>query len=233
VDYIEFQKILDYFSYGLYAVCSNKNGKLNGQISNAVMQVTALPPRVVVCINKVELTWEYIKESGTFTINILSEDAPMKYIGILGYRSGRDSDKFSKLKYKLSPNGNPILTEYCIGVIEANVIGEMDVNSHTLFLGEVIYGEKLDEGVPLTYDYFKKIKGGKAPKNAPTYRFSEKELSKKTSILYECAKCRYIYNSEKGDPDNNVEPGTLFENLSDFWTCPLCGNGKRNFRKLG
>ncbi len=41
--------------------------------------------------------------------------------------------------------------------------------------------------------------------------------------------CGYIFDPAKGDPDNGVDPGTLFESLPDDWTCPTCGTGKESF----
>jgi len=48
---------------------------------------------------------------------------------------------------------------------------------------------------------------------------------------WECLVCGYIYDPELGDPDNNVEPGTTFEELPDEWACPECGAGKEEFEK--
>jgi rubredoxin len=41
---------------------------------------------------------------------------------------------------------------------------------------------------------------------------------------YECQICGYIYDPEKGDPDNGVLPGTSFDNLPPGWVCPVCGS---------
>jgi rubredoxin len=46
---------------------------------------------------------------------------------------------------------------------------------------------------------------------------------------YVCDVCGYIYDPEKGDPDNGVEPGTAFEDLPDDWVCPECFVSKDNF----
>ena len=46
---------------------------------------------------------------------------------------------------------------------------------------------------------------------------------------YECTVCGYIYDPALGDPDNGVEAGTAFEDLSDDWVCPVCGAGKDQF----
>ncbi len=46
---------------------------------------------------------------------------------------------------------------------------------------------------------------------------------------YKCSVCGYVYDPANGDPDNGVAPGTPFENLSDSWSCPICGATKDMF----
>ena len=59
INLLALQKI----SYGLYIVSSENNQKSNGQIVNAVMQITAQPPTIAVSINKDNYTHEIIKKS--------------------------------------------------------------------------------------------------------------------------------------------------------------------------
>jgi len=47
-----------------------------------------------------------------------------------------------------------------------------------------------------------------------------------------CVVCGYVYDPEVGDPDSGVEPGTVFEAISEDWVCPLCGVGKDQFEKM-
>ena len=47
--------------------------------------------------------------------------------------------------------------------------------------------------------------------------------------LFTCQLCGYQYNPKVGDPDNNVEVGTEFEDIPEDWTCPLCGASKEDF----
>jgi len=44
-----------------------------------------------------------------------------------------------------------------------------------------------------------------------------------------CNACGYIYDPEKGDPDNGVETGAPFADLPADWVCPDCGVGKEEF----
>ena len=48
-------------------------------------------------------------------------------------------------------------------------------------------------------------------------------------VVYVCELCGYEYNPKTGDPDNGIEAGTDFEDISEDWLCPLCGAGKEDF----
>ena len=48
---------------------------------------------------------------------------------------------------------------------------------------------------------------------------------------YECTVCGYVYDPEEGDSDNDIKPGTSFEDLPDDWLCPVCGVGKSEFEE--
>ena len=40
---------------------------------------------------------------------------------------------------------------------------------------------------------------------------------------YECTVCGYIYDPRDGDPDNDIDYNTPFEELPEEWVCPVCG----------
>ncbi len=61
------QKTLHKISYGLYVVSSINGDKKNGQIANAIFQITSEPPTVAISINKQNLTHDYIENSKVFT----------------------------------------------------------------------------------------------------------------------------------------------------------------------
>jgi len=46
-----------------------------------------------------------------------------------------------------------------------------------------------------------------------------------------CTVCGYVYDPAKGDPENNIAPGTPFEKLPADWVCPVCGASKEDFEK--
>jgi len=228
------RKALHKISYGLYVICSKDNGKINGQIANAVIQVSSEPPIIAISINKKNCTYDFITKSKVFTISILSEKTPMNFIGTFGFKSGRDIDKFEGINYKLGNTNTPIITDYSVATIETKVINRIDVKTHTIFIAEIVDAEILSDEKPMTYEYYHKIKGGFSPETAPTYykqmdKPEKKEVKKMEK--YRCDVCGYIYDPEKGDPDNGVPAGTNFKDIPDDWVCPVCGAGKDSFSK--
>ncbi len=156
-------------SYGMYVVSSKKDGAFNGQIANTVFQVTAEPPQISVCINKENLTHQFIQESKVFTVSILERDVPMEFIGRFGFKSGKEVEKFKGIDYKSGTTGAPVVIQNCLGYLECEVTGNISVGTHTLFIGKVTEAEVLKDGEPMTYAYYHQVKNGRSPKNAPTY----------------------------------------------------------------
>ena len=223
-------KSLHKLSYGLYVVTSKKGDKLNGQIANSVFQVTSEPPTIAVSINKKNLTWEYIKDSGVFAVSVLCVDTPLSFIGRFGFKSGRDTNKFEGINYKFGETGAPIVTDNAVSYLEARVTKEMDVGTHTVFIGEVVAGEVLSELKCMTYEYYHEVKRGTTPKTAPSY-VAERKEEKPKMAKYRCTICGWIYDPKVGDPDGNIAPGIPFEKLPDTWVCPVCGADKTAFEK--
>ena len=232
-------------NYGMYIVGSTRANAVNGCVANTVFQLTPEPPVIAVSISKENLTHEYVSKNGFFSASVLAEDAPMKFIGMFGFRSGRDLGKFEKTSYKRGVTGCPIVLENTTGYVEAEVINTIDVGSHTLFIGKVIACEQFNNGkIAMTYNYYRDVKGGRTPRTAATYQEIKKPLKSsekpktavskggKTMRKYKCTMCNYIYDPAKGDPDNDIESGTAFEDLPDSWVCPECGAAKDEFEPI-
>ena len=226
------KKALHTISYGLYIVSSKKGERINGQISNTLFQTTADPAQIAICINKENLTHEYIRMSGFFSASVLSQSVPMKRIGMFGFRSGREIDKFSDINYTIGEAGVPVVLDWSVAYIVAKVKNKLDVGSHTLFVGEVVDAKILSDDNVMTYDYYHRVKNGISPKTAPTYNGElDKTKENQTMKRYVCQVCGYVYDPAIGDPNNGVDPGTEFEDLSDSWVCPICGATKDQFEE--
>jgi flavin reductase (DIM6/NTAB) family NADH-FMN oxidoreductase RutF/rubredoxin len=226
-------KALYKISYGVYVIGANTRDKINAQIANTIVQVASEPPTIAVSINKKNLTHEYIHESKVFSASVLHNETPLSFIGNFGFKSGRDVNKFEGIKYKIGATGAPVVLDYAVSSLEVKVTQEVDVGTHTIFIGSLVEAEVLGDKPTLTYEYYQQVKRGTTPKNAPSYHEPQKEVKEAPKMAkYKCTICGYIYDPAVGDPDNGIKPGTPFESIPDNWTCPMCGAEKNSFEKM-
>ena len=212
-------------SYGLYIVCSGDRNKGNGFISNTVFQVTAEPARFAACCNKENYTAQFIQKSGIFSVSVLHEDTSPDIFGRFGYKSGKDFNKMEGMQIRYGETGVPIVLNDAIAFLECRVVQTFDVGTHLLFIGELVQSGILNDTLePITYLYYRQIKKGVAPKNAPTYVDKsklEKTATVSASKKFKCTACGYIYDEAK--------EGKKFADLPDDWICPICGSEKEDF----
>ena len=162
-------KALHKLSYGMYVIGSRKGDRLNGQIANTVFQITAEPPTIAVSINRNNLSHEFIKETKVFTASVLCQDTPLSFIGHFGFKSGRDINKLEGINYKIGETRAPVVIDNAVAYLEAEVTQEIDVGTHTVFIGKLVDANVISEEVCLTYDYYHQAKRGTTPKTAPSY----------------------------------------------------------------
>lgn len=165
VDYSVFRDL----SYGLYIVTAFDGKRKNGQIVNTVIQITSEPPCFAVIINRKNFTHELIMAGKVFGVSVLEEPTPFPFIGRFGFRSGRDVNKLENTNYIEGTTGCPLITEHALGIMEVKLDHYLDVGTHTIFVGEVVFAKSLNDGRPLTYEYYHVNLKGKTSKNAPTY----------------------------------------------------------------
>ncbi len=49
---------------------------------------------------------------------------------------------------------------------------------------------------------------------------------------YMCVICGFVYEEEKGLPDEGIPPGTRWEDVPENWKCPDCGAAKDDFEMI-
>lgn len=199
-------------SYGLYVVGVKDGEKLGGCVINTALQVTSKPPRVSIAVSKDNYTHQMVTKAKHFTISVLAQDAQMPLIGGFGFQSSKDVDKFNLVNHREDGQGAPYLGEGSVAYFSCDVFSEVDLGTHTLFIADVAEGEVMAQGEAMTYDYYRNVKNGTVPKNAPTYR--EPEAHKKG---YKCSVCGYETDAET---------------LPDDYRCPICSQPKSVFKKM-
>ncbi len=195
-------------SYGLFVITANRNGKDNGCITNTAVQVASEPNRISVAINKANFTHDMIKESGEFTISIISEAASFDLFKRFGFQSGRDVDKFAGFTgCRKAANGTMIITEGTNAFISGKVFQTADLGSHTLFIADVTDMEVLNDVPSATYTYYQdhiKPKAGSSNENAG-------------KTVWRCKICGYEYVGDE---------------LPEDFICPICKHPASDFEKV-
>ena len=57
----------------------------------------------------------------------------------------------------------------------------------------------------------------------------ENLLNEVIIMQHKCLICDYVYDEEKGDPENGIAPGTKWEDVPEDFLCPDCAAGKADF----
>lgn len=205
-------------SYGVYIISAMDGERPTGCTANSVMQITSEPASLAISINHDNYTNQCIAGSGKFAVSILSEKSEPSIIGIFGFQSGREVNKFDQAAYEMKA-GLPVVTDSCAYVV-CEVVDTMETDSHTVFLGKVVDADVLSDQDAMTYAYYHKVIKGKSPKNAPTYIPEAAEANVAKESQYICSVCGYVYNGE-----------VPFEDLPDDYVCPVCKQPKSVFVK--
>jgi ferric-chelate reductase [NAD(P)H] len=154
---------------GLSIVSSKRGEQYNGLIVHAAFEVNAGGPAIVVAVNQNNLTYDYIKESRAFTVSVLEQETPMSLIGLFGFKSGRDNDKFAGVEFVMGKSGVPYVVTNSLAFIETQVIQTFNIASLTFFVGKVVHAGVLKEGAPLTTYHYQTVMNGKFPKTSSLY----------------------------------------------------------------
>ena len=207
------EQVLRKLSYGVFVVSSNDETKPTGCIANSIIQVSY--NTIAISINHNNYTNHCIKNSKKFAISILGENCNDNIIPVFGFQSSKDINKFEEFE-TVDIDGLKVLNN-AIGYISCKLIDTLETETHSIFLGEILNGDTLQEDEPMTYSYYHKVKKGKSPKNAPTYIVEKEEIASK--IGYKCSICGYIYNGD-------------IQNEPDTYICPICKQPKSVFVKI-
>ena len=194
-------------TYGLFVLTARENDKDNGCIINTVNQITNMPNRLAIAVNKLNHTHDMIEHTGLCNVCVLSKSADFALFERFGYKSGKDTDKFAGFDaIARSENGLAYLTSAANAYIACKVVGSHDYETHTLFVVELDEAHILSNEASVTYDdYFDHIK--------PKPKASEQNIRG-----FRCKICGFIYESDTLPAD---------------YICPLCKHPASDFEPIG
>ena len=131
------KKAMYKLSYGLFVLTAREADKDNGCIINTAIQAASAPDQLSICVNKANYTHDMIKESGKFTVSIISENATFDLFRHFGFVTGKEMDKFADFAdYKVGENKIPYITKGTNAYISAEVekVEEVEKSIRNTFL---------------------------------------------------------------------------------------------------
>lgn len=150
VDKAEFRAAMARFPGAVTIVTAAGGGERRGITATAVCSVTADPPSLLVCLNRVTGTCAMVADTGLFNVSLLAGDGGGMAMRFAGAGGVTGEEKFAAGEWSRCERGLPLLADavvtFCCEVAE-----QVQAGSHTIFIGQIV-GIRLTEGAPLVYE---------------------------------------------------------------------------------
>lgn len=117
----------------------NKEGKTNVFTVGWTGTINTKPPMLYISIRPERLSYEYIKESMEFVVNLPSSNL-VKAVDYCGVRTGKKNDKIKEMGFTLKESSKisaPYIDE-CPVNIECKVTNIIPLGTHDMFIAEVL-----------------------------------------------------------------------------------------------
>lgn len=139
----QFRTAMGKFATGVTVIATDVEGDVHGMTANAFMSVSLDPKLVVVSIGEKARILEKIKQSKTFSVNILAADQQELSMIFAGQLKEHREVEFDRL------DGKPVL-KGAVAQIACEVSAEHLEGDHTLFIGRVT-DIHLEDAEPLVF----------------------------------------------------------------------------------
>ena len=136
IDKVFFRQVAGQFATGVTVVTTCSQGILAGITVNAFCSVSLDPPLILVCIDLTSNTLPYIRESGTFVVNILTDE--QEHLSrCFATSTAERYDHFCHASFHTAATGSPVI-EDTLAFLDARVVAEYPGGDHVIFLGQVV-----------------------------------------------------------------------------------------------
>ena len=139
----QYRTAMGKFATGVTVIATDVEGDVHGMTANAFMSVSLSPKLVVISIGENARILEKIKQSKTYSVNILAADQQELSMIFAGQLKGQREVEFDWL------DGKPVLAG-AVAQIACEVAAEHIEGDHTLFIGRVT-DIHLEDAEPLIF----------------------------------------------------------------------------------
>ena len=146
----EWLSALGKMTYGIYALTTAFEEKINGMIASWVTQISYDPPLLMVAVHPNRYSHQMIKQSGCFALHVLDKN---RKEFLKRFKGPDPMAKFSDIEWRKGKTGSPLIKD-CIAWFECEVIESLDPGNHTIFIAKIVDAKIVSEkAVMSTLDY--------------------------------------------------------------------------------
>lgn len=146
----DFRSSMRHLAGAVTVIATGAPGQRYGLTATAVCSLSDEPPTLLVCVNRTASAHDYIRQNGTFSVNLLADDQE-DVAGRFAGRSGlKGEDRFIGSDWSTMASGAPTLRE-AIASFDCEVTQEHVFATHTIFIGRVVAATHRDDVDPLVY----------------------------------------------------------------------------------
>ncbi|HZB05650.1 MAG TPA: flavin reductase family protein [Thermoleophilaceae bacterium] len=131
-DPLAFREALGRFATGVAFVTAAPDGEPAGLIVNSLTSVSLEPPLVSFCPSRSSLTWQRMRRTGRFGVNVLGQQH--EQFAIRATPAG--ADRFAGLDWQPGAHGTPLLTD-ALATLECQIVGQHPAGDHWIVIGHV------------------------------------------------------------------------------------------------
>lgn len=132
IDPSEYRRVLGHFPTGVTVVTGADEHGAAGMAIGSFASVSLDPPLVMFCPTKTSTSWQQIKATGSFCVNVLGEDQK----DVCGTFAGKADDKFAGIDWTTDTTGSPVIPG-SLAVIDCEIHSILDGGDHDIVVGLV------------------------------------------------------------------------------------------------
>lgn len=140
-----FKSLMRNIASSVAVITTTRDGRQHGMTATAICSVSAEPATILIVVNRSTRSHPILSATRTFAVNVLADHQH----DIGGRFSSKLEDPFAGISYRAGANGNPIIDDVA-AYIECAIVSDIDVGTHTIFIGRVIGGD-VSRALPLVY----------------------------------------------------------------------------------
>jgi len=141
-----FRDALGRFATGVAFVTAAPDGEPTGLIVNSLASVSLDPPLVSFCPSRSSLTWQRMRRTGRFGVNVLGR----QHQHFAKRATPPGADRFADLDWQPGRHGQPLLTD-ALASLECQIVAQHPAGDHWIVVGRVDHLDTPPINEPLVF----------------------------------------------------------------------------------